>query len=366
MVVEAKDLLADSLVSMNLANWTRPRRRNNSKEHPSAKLRGDIEDIVSMYTFIDENLLTARLPIYVAADPDLMPSAKLTEGDLQCLLLKLNSLTEKVDTLGETVFTSDKAITGLAAAFAAGPMISTTRQQSNNNVPVQSSVNTIDNHVNQNPIFDDWDSDPSVQTVNRRKPNNRVGNTQQNGTSAMTYSTALVTGRADADGARQGGPRQQPTNRPTQARVTMLGSSTNTAFKAAKTLQIRKAVFKISNVDAGYSTANLIDHLTKMGVRLADDARTQGKSCFELKRGPRQPEDNKSFRICIFAADKSKLLVKDNWASGILIQEWIFRPNDNIPLGAHNEENILPSVPRCESPKKAMDTGVPIAEEAQP
>jgi hypothetical protein len=125
-------------------------------------------------------------------------------------------------------------------------------------------------------------------------------------------------------------------------------------------------VFKISNVDAGYSTANLIDHLTKMGVRLADDARTQGKSCFELKRGPRQPEDNKSFRICIFAADKSKLLVKDNWASGILIQEWIFRPNDNIPLGAHNEENILPSVPRCESPKKAMDTGVPIAEEAQP
>ena len=112
LVVEAKDLLADNLASMNLPNWSRPRRRNNSKEHPNAKKCEDIDDVVYMYNFVDENHLAARLPIYVAANPDLIPSAKLTEGDLQCLLLKLNTLTDKVDALGDSVFTSDKSHLG--------------------------------------------------------------------------------------------------------------------------------------------------------------------------------------------------------------------------------------------------------------
>jgi len=136
----------------------------------------------------------------------------------------------------------------------------------------------------------------------------------------------------------------------------MLGSSVNTSFKASKNLVIKKAVYKISNVDASYSADNLIDHLTQMGVRLTDDSRTNGKSCFELRRGPKQPEDNKCFRICIFAADKSKLLVKDSWASGILIQEWIFHPKDPVPPSTQNNENVGPEP---ESPKIAAT--VPVA-----
>jgi len=234
------------------------------------------------------------------------------------------------------------------------------RRASNNKPPAPSSVNaSADHSTHNNPIIDDWDSDPNVHTVKRRKSSNRGGNTQQRGPSGLTYTNAVVSGRSGEAGLIQEQSQQQ-TNRPSKPRVTMLGSSASTAFKAAKTLLIRKAVFKINNVDAGYSAENLIDHLTTMGVRLTDDVRTNGKSCFELKRGPHQPEDNKSFRICIFAADKTKLLVKDHWASGILIQEWIFRSKDDIALSAQNDENIRPPVPQDKSPKNVMDTNDPL------
>ena len=91
-----------------------------------------------------------------------------------------------------------------------------------------------------------------------------------------------------------------------------------------------------------YTAENLIDHLTEMGVRVADDSQTHGKSCFELKPGPRQPIDNKCFRVCIFAADKQKLLVKEKWSSGILIQEWIFRKNDT-PQNHKDTDSSAPS-----------------------
>gem|GEM_PF-4699559 len=365
-VIDAKDQLADSMTGLNLLNWSRPRRRNNSKEHPGAKLRGDIEDILAMLTFCEENLLTSRLPIYVAADPDAMPSAKLTEGDLQCLLFKLSALNDKVDTIGEAVAKSDGAITGLAAAISTAPTVPVfdappmprplvaLRQPGVTAPPISRHTSSSCENINpddQNLQSDDWFSDPNVHVVHRNK-SNRMINASNTGTS---YSNALVAGRQALGVAAQ-----PSANRPNQQRVSMLGASLSTSFKASKTLQIRKAVFKVSNVDAVYSADNLIDHLTNIGVRLADDPRTNGKSCFELKPGPRQPPDNKCFRICIFAADKSKLLVKDSWASGIWIQEWIFHPrNPSTPNHTVNE-NLVP--PSTNLGGEAVDVGVVMAD----
>ena len=98
-----------------------------------------------------------------------------------------------------------------------------------------------------------------------------------------------------------------------------------------------------------------------MGIRVADDSRTGGKSCFELKPGPRQPAGNKCFRICIFADDKPKLLVKEKWESGILIQEWIFHPKDpevNPPSGVAEggrDGGVLPKSPHPAINDNAMN-----------
>jgi len=49
-----------------------------------------------MIIAVDENKLINKLPTFVAADPDLLPSAKLTEGGMQCVLHKLSNISDQL------------------------------------------------------------------------------------------------------------------------------------------------------------------------------------------------------------------------------------------------------------------------------
>ena len=96
-VVEAKDQLCADIEALSIVDWPKPpRRRLNSTDKIGAIMKIDIEDITNMLDYIDRNQLSSRLPLYVATDPDLLPSPKLMEGDLQCVLIRLHELTNKV------------------------------------------------------------------------------------------------------------------------------------------------------------------------------------------------------------------------------------------------------------------------------
>jgi len=59
-----------------------------------------VDDIFSMLTFADENLLVSALPRYVADSPDRLPSVRLYEGDmvfLVALVRKLEGRADQVD-----------------------------------------------------------------------------------------------------------------------------------------------------------------------------------------------------------------------------------------------------------------------------
>ena len=47
----------------------------------------------------DEAKARDRLPIFVSVDPDKMPSAKLREGDMKLLLLKLSKMEDELRTV---------------------------------------------------------------------------------------------------------------------------------------------------------------------------------------------------------------------------------------------------------------------------
>ena len=49
-------------------------------------------------------------------------------------------------------------------------------------------------------------------------------------------------------------------------------------------------------------------------------------NCFERTSQNSRYENNKTFRVCIFDADKEKLLCEDNWPIGVGIQKWSFKP----------------------------------------
>ena len=383
IVSEAKNQLSEDIDALSIDDWPKPpRRRLNSTGDVGGKLRIDIDDIMKMLDYVDRMQLGDKLPKYVAVDPDMLPSAKLTEGDLQCVLIKIGELTNKIEDLrGSTIETNQhiaEMVAGAAAVTAAaktGASTTTSDRQSQaqqrhlsaappgplRQPPLAVSAGSavlLDDPTDGATSNDDWDTDPTVQ-VQRRRSNNRPRNARPApGPSAPTYAASFSFDRPESG---RPGTGQQTTTRPSQARRTILGSAVSSSLKASKNLKIKKAVFKISNIDAVYTAENLLDHLTNMGIRVADDSRTGGKSCFELKPGPRQPAGNKCFRICIFAADKPKLLVKEKWESGILIQEWIFHPKDpevNPPSGVAEggrDGGVLPKSPHPAINDNAMN-----------
>ena len=78
MLSEAKELLLANVEALKLDKWPRPSRRRDSDNKP----KFDSEDIVNLWTFLDENLLTDYLPRYVAENIDLVPSVNLCDGDV--------------------------------------------------------------------------------------------------------------------------------------------------------------------------------------------------------------------------------------------------------------------------------------------
>jgi len=98
----------------------------------------------------------------------------------------------------------------------------------------------------------------------------------------------------------------------------MLDASSTSHFKAAKNLREKKAVFRLGNIADVYNTVDVTSQMETLGIRVV--------SCFELPKRAFLPAGNKQFRICIFAVDRHILLNCDNWAAGITIQEWIFKP----------------------------------------
>jgi len=72
---KAKSVLLDAMDVLKMNSWVKPpKQRRDSKENPGNKAKSDVDDIILILSFIDDNKLFSRLPTFVAADPDLMPS----------------------------------------------------------------------------------------------------------------------------------------------------------------------------------------------------------------------------------------------------------------------------------------------------
>jgi len=116
--------------------------------------------------------------------------------------------------------------------------------------------------------------------------------------------------------------------------------NTDCTLKASKNPLVKKAVLlKISNIDDAYNVDEVKDYVATLNVRLIN--------CFELPFKRKQPSENKSFRLCIYARDKNNLLVKKNCSSGIVIQDWVFHPQK---VGDTESASALVSNPQLSSP----------------
>lgn len=78
-IVEAKSLLLEDISRLPTAKDLPhiPKRRDGPN-----RLTRDVDDIISVLTFLDEQKLLNNLPRYVSDSPDRMSSLRLDDGDL--------------------------------------------------------------------------------------------------------------------------------------------------------------------------------------------------------------------------------------------------------------------------------------------
>ena len=89
----SKDTLVYEVEKLNLSvNWPRPVKRRNSISDMSARVTKVIQEIIAIWKFLDENNLISSLPVFVASDLSLIPTAKFEDGDIQAIFRKLDKI----------------------------------------------------------------------------------------------------------------------------------------------------------------------------------------------------------------------------------------------------------------------------------
>ena len=67
------------------------------------RLVREVDDMITVFTFLDERKLLDNLPKYVADGPDNMPTTRLYEGDLKVFMEQLVRMDEKMAALSSTL-----------------------------------------------------------------------------------------------------------------------------------------------------------------------------------------------------------------------------------------------------------------------
>ena len=82
-IIEAKDILFKELDELKFANILKVARRR--RDSTGSKPALDIDNLLTLLVFCDENGYSSQLPLFAASSPDRMPSSHITAGDLELI-----------------------------------------------------------------------------------------------------------------------------------------------------------------------------------------------------------------------------------------------------------------------------------------
>jgi len=82
-----------------------PRRRDGD-----GRQQKEVDDLLLLFDYLDEQKAIHKLPQYVAASPDSMPSLRLYEGDLNVLMALLHIMDSKISEFGSALAAITSAV----------------------------------------------------------------------------------------------------------------------------------------------------------------------------------------------------------------------------------------------------------------
>ena len=123
---DAKFLLCSDIDKLDLT-LKRPHVAQRRDTDIQARITKEVDDIMLLFAFADENNLFDQLPRYVSSSPDRMPSLRLYDGDMNVLLNLLHTMEKKLSGLesGLAAITRDVHSFCQAGGHADWPHLST-------------------------------------------------------------------------------------------------------------------------------------------------------------------------------------------------------------------------------------------------
>jgi len=366
-ICDAKSQLLRDIQLMNLMDLPHiPDRRAGSDQAVRV-----VDDIVTILTCVDEQLKMNDLPCYVSRSPDCMPATRLYEGDMAVLMNLLTKLDGHIVNNGSAIaaITSDlchlrealkSVTTDLTQVRRA--VINGACDQRNAAVTAGNSTQSMEQVLNEPADRDqllasslqsapqlDWASaasasllsSPVVQSnrfavldVEGEGPDDRGGDDGQF-TEVLSRRAQKRRRQLSAQPSPSqqqssvvrstGEPRQNAQRQQQQAKRVMLGISTtvSNSLAAAKPIK-KKAVFCLDNISPSYSADDVRAYVTSLSIDVV--------SCFQVQ--PRRLRyganyDRRAFRLCIFDADRGRLLDASKWPDSVIISEWYHKQATN-------------------------------------
>lgn len=295
-VSEAKEILVNSIDGLNLDKWPKPVRRKQTEN----KTKMEVDDIFNVFSYLDENLLLDKLPMYVTVNIDNIPSSKIEEGDMRCVLNKLDNVEKRVEELGK---------------LYVKPNCSNHNTTSHHADNLSATVNFTPTHTTK-ALTNSWADILSIPQ-DLQASGKAVGGTDVDLDSQPEMDTdyTVVSGRKRRPAASASVLVQNSDSRFSQirrAKVT-IGSNTTCALKAAKDLK-KNRVFCVSNVSSNTSDSELKSWLESCNIRV--------NNIFSAKT---KFTNTASFRVNINADDAEKFMADSTWGSSIIIRDWVFK-----------------------------------------
>ena len=311
-ITTAKELLVDSVEELNIDKWPKPAKRKASDN----KTRVEVDDIVGVFTFLDESLLLDKLPTFVAVNVDSIPSNRIEEGDVRCIMRKLDGMDKKLDTLPGKLHESIDSRSAPVLRATAPPSDINPRQGGawggQRGAGATSSCNLWSERVSSPRVMDRGASKPAAESdVDSDNHMNCDAQDAEGNFIEVRNKRKRVFSRQDADHSR---PPASIPRRLTLARPkTVIGSSTTCTLKAAKELH-KKRIFCVSNLSEATSSDEIKGYIESCNIKV-----------FSVFQAKTKYADSTAFRVCIDASDVEKFASNDLWASHIIIREWVFK-----------------------------------------
>lgn len=306
------------------------------------KAKSEVDDLILILQLIDEQKLDNRMPTYVAANIDHLPTTPVDGLDMVILAKKLQTMEQRLNGKYDELTTrlssieasqsvprseSDSTVTNenyklLESRVAALEM--------NQAASVRSVMSDGGFAVLESRVAALEEGRPVVQSPAGTHGDGEIDAVIGVGPGDYQSVTDNVTAQVDSLSGEQrpllsfaGQLRQDASTAAKKdwfknmksSRTNIVGRANSAALKSAKVIKARKLVFQVDNIDCSHSVDDVVRFLHKIGV----DVHT----CFLVKSWMKG--DCLAMRVCIFASDRDKFMNANRWPAGVVIRPWKFK-----------------------------------------